>query len=153
MLTRCLLDSLQLNIGIIAACASFLKPLVGHVLKLNSTTAAYPSYPQYNRSHTTPLGSGNAPGSRRIGIPDKGLHDDFEMQYKSNILALERHESPSDSRFHAAQTGAGGHSSPGADYYRHRPSDSNSEDILLYEAEPANGIVRTREYEVRYSET
>ena len=149
MLTRCL-DSLQLNIGIIAACASFLKPLFGHLLKLNSTAAAYPSYPQYNRSHPTPLGSGHAPGKRRTGISDKGAHDDFEMQYKNNILALERHESPPDTRLHVAQGVSGGHSSPGADYYGHRPSDSNSEDILLYQAEPAQGIVRTREYEVKY---
>lgn len=138
-------NSLQLNIGIIAACASFLKPLVGRLLKLNSTAgASYPSYPQYNRSHRTPLSNGYASGSRRTG--------DFELQYKSNIRALERHDSPSLSQLQATQAAAGGHSSPSADYYKHRPSDTDSDDILLQQPAGPVGIVRTREYMVKYSE-
>lgn len=150
MLTPCL-NSLQLNIGIIAACASFLKPLVGHILKLNSTAASYPSYPQYNRSNRTHRGSRYAAGSRRAGASDTGAHDDFELQYKTNILALERQGSPSPARLQAGHAATGGNSPSGADYKDH-PSDTNSDDILLHQVEPAHGIVRTREYSVKYSE-
>lgn len=146
-------DSLQLNIGIIAACASFLKPLLGRLLKLNSTAASFPSYPQYNRSHHTPLGGGYGPGSRRTATSDRGAHDDFELQYKNNILALERQVSPPDTRLLVAQVNSGSHSSPGADYYKYHPSDTGSDDILLHQLELAHGIVRTREYMVKYSET
>ncbi|KAK1975023.1 hypothetical protein LZ30DRAFT_536072, partial [Colletotrichum cereale] len=38
-------QNLQLNIGIIAACASFLKPLFGGMLKLNSSVAYYRNDP------------------------------------------------------------------------------------------------------------
>lgn len=60
--------SLQLNIGIIAACASFLKPLVGRFLKINSSVGYYPSSQQYGRSGRTPMGAtALGSGARRQG--------------------------------------------------------------------------------------
>lgn len=137
------LDSLQLNIGIIAACASFLKPLLGRLLKLNSTAASYPTYTKYARSYrATPAGSKYASGSRRTGSASP--HDDFESQYRDNILALEREASP-----HAVPVVSGG-GMPGC--YKQQPPDVDSDDIQLLPLEPARGIVRTREYSVKYSE-
>ncbi|KAH6661951.1 hypothetical protein F5X68DRAFT_145206 [Plectosphaerella plurivora] len=60
-------QNLQLNIGIIAACASFLKPLVGRVLKINSSAGYYPSSQQYNRSG-------------RTGQVGNGQREDFELR-------------------------------------------------------------------------
>ncbi|SPO05278.1 uncharacterized protein DNG_07965 [Cephalotrichum gorgonifer] len=144
-------QNLQLNIGIIAACASFLKPLLGRLLKLNSTAASYPTYPQYNRSHLTHLSNGYAPGTRKtvISIPDNGPQVQFELQHKNNSLALDRQVSPAHARLQAA---AGSRSFSGAGFYKHSPSDTGSDDILLDQPEPTSGIVQTREYTVKYSE-
>lgn len=142
-------DSLQLNIGIIAACSSFLKPLLGRLLKLNSSAASYPTYPQYNRSHRAPLGNGYGPGTSRTGVSNQDPHDEFKLQYRNKIPAPEREASTVATK---VQVASRCNSPPGADYYKHRPSDTNSEDILLNQLEPAHGIVRTTEYTVKYSE-
>jgi hypothetical protein len=70
--------SLQLNIGIIAACASFLKPLVGRVLKINSSAGYYPSSQQYNRSGRTPMGASVMASGARRGNGQKV--EDFELR-------------------------------------------------------------------------
>ncbi|KAJ3945875.1 uncharacterized protein N0V96_004221 [Colletotrichum fioriniae] len=89
--------SLQLNIGIIAACASYLKPLFGRLLKINSSVDYYPSNERYGRSGQAPLGAGasrNTPyasGNRRTSrIPlDRSLHDEFELHTKEVFSVTE----------------------------------------------------------------
>ncbi|KAK7971542.1 hypothetical protein PG989_016558 [Apiospora arundinis] len=83
-------QNLQLNIGIIAACAQFLRPLLGRVLKINSTTAKS-SYPQ--KYNNTPEGRGrgskyglqtigSAAPKRRTRLGSQNL-DEFELQTKN----------------------------------------------------------------------
>ncbi|KAK8071365.1 Integral membrane protein [Apiospora hydei] len=75
---------LQLNIGIIAACAQFLRPLLGRVLKLNSTSAK--SYPQYNPEGRGKYGlqtiGSSAPNKRRTRLGSHNV-DEFELQTKN----------------------------------------------------------------------
>ncbi|KAK2040147.1 hypothetical protein LZ31DRAFT_604765 [Colletotrichum somersetense] len=46
-------QNLQLNMGIIAACASFLKPIFGRILKLDGSAACYNNYANYRTSDRT----------------------------------------------------------------------------------------------------
>lgn len=135
-----ILDSLQLNVGIIAACASFLKPLLGRLLKLN-TTAAYPTYPKYGRSYRTPIGSKYASGSRRTTLSP---YSDFESQCKGTVFEMEPRVSSPVARPHAVPMVSAGGSH---DDFKNPPNVS-SDNIQLLPMEPARGIVRTREYTV-----
>ncbi|OBT61571.1 hypothetical protein VE03_08942 [Pseudogymnoascus sp. 23342-1-I1] len=84
-------ENLQLNIGIIAACASFLKPLVGRFLKINSSAGYYASSQQYNRSGRTPL-SGGIGGSNaytnnkgRAGLNTRSKDNEFVRHIKNDV--------------------------------------------------------------------
>ncbi|GJC99442.1 hypothetical protein ColKHC_08268 [Colletotrichum higginsianum] len=133
-------QNLQLNVGIIAACASFLKPLFGRLLKINSSAAYYPSDPHYNRSGQTPLGAGGSRGNayaagRRASIPlDRSLHDEFEMHTKHDLGA----------------TPLEGRPSAEATYGYALSSDANSEEVILQQ-KGVQGIVCKRDFSVKYS--
>ncbi|KAK7946907.1 uncharacterized protein PG986_011228 [Apiospora aurea] len=87
-------QNLQLNIGIIAACAQFLRPLLGRVLKLNSTSAK--SYPQYNQEGRGKYGlqtiGSSAPNKRRTRLGSHNV-DEFELQTKNLELEEEGRDS------------------------------------------------------------
>ncbi|TIC93577.1 hypothetical protein CH35J_009223 [Colletotrichum higginsianum] len=142
-------QNLQLNVGIIAACASFLKPLFGRLLKINSSAAYYPSDPHYNRSGQTPLGAGGSRGNayaagRRASIPlDRSLHDEFEMHTKHDLGGGEP-------RTKGSQTPLEGRSSAEATYGYALSSDANSEEVILQQ-KGVHGIVCKRDFSVKYS--
>ncbi|KAK5660002.1 hypothetical protein OQA88_13468 [Cercophora sp. LCS_1] len=70
---------LQLNIGIIAACAATLKPLVNRVLKLGSTEQYYNSGSRYAYGTGRSRSRGGTLGTREAGRPRKLSDDEFEM--------------------------------------------------------------------------
>ncbi|UQC86562.1 uncharacterized protein CLUP02_12064 [Colletotrichum lupini] len=154
-------QNLQLNIGIIAACASYLKPLFGRLLKINSSVDYYPSNERYGRSGQTPLGGGasrNTPyasGNRRTSrIPlDRSLHDEFEMHTKDEFSVTERYVSGTGARADVVRSPIAmeGRCSAEAMYAGALPSDTNSEEIIL-QKEHGRGIVCTRDFSVKYSE-
>ncbi|KAJ0384906.1 hypothetical protein COL922a_007455 [Colletotrichum nupharicola] len=141
------LRSLQLNIGIIAACASFLKPLVGRYLKINSSAGYYPSYERYNHSGRTPLGAGTGGSKaqvnskRRTMIHEGNLQDEYELQKKGAMHIREQQMSPTTTEIHAGRS-VGNFGHPMASVYPSgAPSDTNSEELILQKTEPAQGIV------------
>ncbi|KAK4154633.1 hypothetical protein C8A00DRAFT_32589 [Chaetomidium leptoderma] len=96
-------QNLQLNIGLIAACASFLKPLVGRLLKLNSSAAgySYPSNNQYNRSGRTPMGvetigSRYPANKKRGGRADRSRGMDEEDEYELHTKNMMNHNDTDD---------------------------------------------------------
>ncbi len=141
-----------------AACASFLKPLVGRMLKINSSIgySSYPSGGGYNRSGRTPLGTdpigskyarNRAAGKRGHGFGSQhdGL-DEFELHTKKDHRGNE-------TRVEGAQQlpGCPSRDYPSAEAVDAVPSDTNSEEIILQKQEPGHGIVMTRDVTVRYS--
>ncbi|KAF3798057.1 hypothetical protein GCG54_00003960 [Colletotrichum gloeosporioides] len=146
------LRSLQLNIGIIAACASFLKPLVGRYLKINSSAGYYPSYERYNHSGRTPLGAetggskAQVNSKRRTVIHEGNLQDEYELQKKGAIHIREQQMSPTTTEIHAGRY-MGNFGDPMTSVYPPAvPSDTNSEELILQKTEPAQGIVCTRNF-------
>ncbi|KAK1489030.1 hypothetical protein CCUS01_14692 [Colletotrichum cuscutae] len=154
-------QNLQLNIGIIAACTSYLKPLFGRLLKINSSVDYYPSNERYGRSGQTPLGGGasrNTPyasGNRRTSRTplDRSLHDEFEMHTKDEFSVTERYVSGIGTRADVVRSPIAmeGRCSAEAMYAGTLPSDTNSEEIIL-QKEHGRGIVCTRDFSVKYSE-
>ncbi|KAL2882025.1 hypothetical protein SGCOL_002766 [Colletotrichum sp. CLE4] len=157
-------QNLQLNVGIIAACASYLKPLFGRLLKINSSVGYYPSNERYGRSGQTPLGAGasrsNAysSGNKRTSrIPlDRSLHDEFEMHTKDDFRVTGRYVNGgtgTDTRADTVRSPVAmeGRCSTEAVYAGGLPSDANSEEIIL-QKEHGRGIVCTRDFSVLYSE-
>lgn len=149
------MNSLQLNIGIIAACASFLKPLVGRILKINSSAAYYPTYPQYNRSGRTPLGTldTNVGNNMRTGMPDQSPRHDRDLPAKGDTRQTQYELSSlgRKDQMPRSQVTSGEHSSSEAIYTYELPSDSNSEELILQQQDGTNGIIRTRQFTVQYS--
>ncbi|KAL0938267.1 uncharacterized protein CTRU02_207998 [Colletotrichum truncatum] len=151
-------QNLQLNIGIIAACASYLKPLFGRMLKINSTMDYYPNNERYGRSGQTPLGGAGSrsnayASARRTGIPlDLSVHDEFEMHTKDDTRVVERQVSVVGSRGNMVRSPVAmeGRSSAEAVYTGCLPSDTNSEEIILDKGQ--RGILCTRDFTVKYSE-
>ncbi|KAL2133536.1 hypothetical protein VTI74DRAFT_8758 [Chaetomium olivicolor] len=148
-------QNLQLNIGIIAACASFLKPLVGRILKINSSVGYSYSNNPYNRSGRTPKGTGGATGNKyasnnRSRRAAGGSHvDGFELQTQNGIGA-EDGEPQVVARVHATRSGSHEYSSTEA-VGGGVPSDTNSEEIILQKQETGRGIMMTRNVTVQYS--
>jgi CCR4-NOT transcriptional regulation complex NOT5 subunit len=151
--------SLQLNIGIIAACASFLKPLVGRFLKINSSAAYYASSQQYNRSGRTPLSGGIGESNaytnskRRAGLNTRNEDDEFVRHIKndvrvSDIRLQDLKSSPVETKIQSAQSSAGDYC---ADAIYDMPSHTNSEEVILQNPNPSNGIMRTRDVTLKYS--
>ncbi|KAK3905696.1 hypothetical protein C8A05DRAFT_12497 [Staphylotrichum tortipilum] len=140
-------ENLQLNIGIMAACASFLKPLVGRLLKLGSTAGGYSSYPSsggryYNRSGRTPMGGGTgggtigsryANGNKRRAADQSDVDDEFELHPKQPEQVVETVQAAL--RDYASTQGGVA------------SSDSNSEEMILQKQQ---GIVLTRDVTIRY---
>jgi hypothetical protein len=148
VLTR-LAHSLQLNIGIIAACASFLKPLVGRLLKINSTLGyTYPSNP-YNRSGRTPMGvetiGGGYSAHKRRG--DRS-HADDELELHTRVS--DEHQVVTRVQAARSRVTSPDHSSMEA--VDALQSDTNSEEVILQKMEPtAKGIMISRDVSVRYT--
>jgi hypothetical protein len=144
-------NSLQLNIGIIAACASFLKPLLGRLLKINSTIGySYPSN-QYNRSGRTPAGAetigSGYPAKRRRGRSEV---DEFELHTKNDGHRDKDHQVvTSVQALRSRGVTSPDHSS--TDAVDAPQSDANSEEIILQKTEPAHGIMISRDVSVRYT--
>ncbi|KAF4835479.1 hypothetical protein CGCSCA4_v012630 [Colletotrichum siamense] len=140
-------QNLQLNIGIIAACASFLKPLVGRYLKINSSAGYYPSYERYNHSGRTPLGAGTGGSKaqvhskRRTMIHEANLQDEYELQKKDAMHIREQQMSPTTTEIHAGRSMRNFGDTMGSVYPSGAASDTNSEELILQKTEPAQGIV------------
>lgn len=148
--------SLQLNIGIIAACASFLKPLVGRLLKINTSAGYYPSGQYaYGRSGRTPLGTN--PGSRTNNKRRTGMgQDDFELHTKSEVTVGERgvSVSPGTTRVQGTRSRTSDLHPDGGMYASegNAHSDANSEEIILQKPEPSHGIMMRRDFTVEYGQ-
>lgn len=149
-------QNLQLNIGIIAACASFLRPLVGRFLKINTISGDYRSGSN-NKGSGRPAIATIGSNSYAPGRPGKGAHaledgfetDDFEM-----------HTRPADQKSPNAKRTAYDDSLPlrlqrsQEGFYTYGvTSDSRSEDLIFQTPEPIRGIVLTRDIRVQYSRT
>jgi hypothetical protein len=152
-------DSLQLNIGIIAACASFLRPLVGRFLKLNTTAMNYQSNSNNKGSARPTLGTigsnSYAPGrhgkSGAHTIEDEFETDEFEMHTRAAEHSTSR-SSPNNEpgeeeirplRLQRSEEG----------FYTYGvTSDSKSEELIIQKPEPVRGIVLTRDVRVQYSD-
>ncbi|KAL2205543.1 hypothetical protein CC79DRAFT_1371353 [Sarocladium strictum] len=142
-------QNLQLNIGIIAACASFLRPLVGRFLKLNTSAINYyQSGSNHNNkgSSTRPTLGTIGSSSYATGRHGKGAHtiedecdtDEFELHTKTADTA----STSEDVRPLRSE---------GGNYMYGVTSDSRSDDLIIQKPEPARGIVRTRDVRVQYS--
>lgn len=163
--------SLQLNIGIIAACAQFLRPLLGRVLKLNST--AVKSYPQYNQEGRGKYGLqtiGSSATKRRTRLGSLNV-DEFELQTKNledRDAGVGIGESNSETSSPATTvpqraqpqreypvSGSGNSHSAAAYYSDGRTTstpDSKSEDYILHKSDKdMEGIVCRKDYTVQYS--
>lgn len=131
---------MQLNIGIIAACASFLKPLVGRMLKINSSAGYYPSDQPYNRSGRVGHSGSNAYGNRSrqngTGTGSRPPADDFEMHTKSETVVRSQEVSSTTTR-----------SIPGGD----GGSNNDSQENILLNSSPTPGIMCTKDFTVNYS--
>ncbi|AEO56546.1 hypothetical protein MYCTH_2301628 [Thermothelomyces thermophilus ATCC 42464] len=151
-------ENLQLNIGIIAACASFLKPLVGRMLKINSSAAySYPSTP-YGRSNgrggRTPIGVdtiGSKYANRRRAADESHPDDDFELRTKHNGSPTGDPQVVTSVQAAARTRRAGSPHLSAAETVDAVPSDANSEEIILQTKDASHGIVMTRDVSVRYS--
>ncbi|KAK8067545.1 Integral membrane protein [Apiospora saccharicola] len=158
-------QNLQLNIGIIAACAQFLRPLLGRVLKLNSTAVkSYPQYPnQEGRGKYGLQTIGSSATKRRTRLGSLNV-DEFELQTKnledrdSGVgvespsvanspattavprRAVETSTGPQQRRGYPGGGGGGGgdtHSAAAALYSERMAStpDSNSEEYILHHSD------------------
>ncbi|RFU73495.1 alcohol dehydrogenase nadp+ [Trichoderma arundinaceum] len=146
-------ENLQLDIGIIAACASFLKPLVGRILKINSSAGYYPTSQHYNRSGRTQLGRGVGRSSvhtnskRRTSLHNQNEHNEFVQHTRNDVQVNDIHLgdlklSPVETRVHEARSSPHNYS---ADAIYSMPLDTNSEEIILQKPEPSYGIICTRD--------
>ncbi|KAL8369498.1 hypothetical protein RB595_000020 [Gaeumannomyces hyphopodioides] len=157
-------QNLQLNIGIIAACASFLKPLLGRVLKLNSTAGRHGySSQQYKVSGgragfgTGTIGSGGGTRNRaRADGTVSGPGDDVELHDnmgKPAVATVHTHEQLHPSR---AETGVGvvdpAVTRVEANGVRlGAPSPATSMDMILGAGAEDGAISFTRTFSVKYS--
>lgn len=149
-------QNLQLNIGIIAASASFLKPLVGRILKINSTIGYYGT--SGNAGSGRPYGSqtiGSRASKRRTIITDRAVIQDYELDKFHGTIPDDSKLSPIAERTRPVRSPI--HDSPrsiGAFYEEGTQLDNSSEEIILQKPEPlgAGGIVLKREYTVKYGE-
>ncbi|KAK4040002.1 hypothetical protein C8A01DRAFT_16056 [Parachaetomium inaequale] len=143
-------QNLQLNIGIIAACASFLKPLVGRLLKINSSAGnSYPSTPYGGR---TPMAveiiGSKYPHRRRAA--DESHMDEFELRTKNSGSPVK-----GGNQVVTSVEGARSSRRTSPDYSTENvdavASDTNSEEIILQKQDGPRGIMMTRDVSVHYS--
>ena len=138
--------SLQLNIGIIAACATSLKPLVSRALGL-STTDRYNSNSRY------------AYGSRSRGTPGTKRPVDATGSRHDRIATIQEFELEDElgrgsaSRTAVLTNSKGETSSTATSFYKHGSTDgSGSEEMILSNSPPQQnfkGILRTTEVIVK----
>jgi hypothetical protein len=125
--------SLQLNIGIIAACATSLKPLFARILKL-STTEHY-----YNNSPAARYGYGSrSRGSKLTGARGGGTNNGHGMgrsrNHNNDAYELESAMRLSDDATDFAAAGGKGetYSTATSSFYKHgSPNGSGSEEMIL----------------------
>lgn len=126
---------LQLNLGIIAACAPTLKPLVGHALKLSSRDKYYGEYYANNQSRQS---RGDALRSARMSRPDNAFENfEFELTNK-----------PYGNKSNQLQTTIAGGVDSDSEKGTTNLKRSDSEERILQAGDP-KGIVRTTEIEIR----
>lgn len=147
--------SLQLNIGIAAACASFLKPLVGRLLKINSSVAYSHPPNSYNRGGRTPGDDVEGIGGKYYAASNRGADrsdvDEVELQTKNDVGAGDHRVM---TKIQAPRTHVASPDFSSAEAVDAVPSDANSEDMILplqKHREGNSGIVITRDITVRYS--
>ncbi|KAH9903519.1 hypothetical protein F4778DRAFT_780906 [Xylariomycetidae sp. FL2044] len=137
--------NLQLNFGLIAACASFLKPLLGRVLRLNTTNYRNTSnyYVQSpSRRKTRTFGSQGHPGISWRGDRDGDLEmKDFEagIHGKSSAEAIGGGRQVTIQAMHIS-----------SEDMSIRP-DSDSEELILQKPDPKSptaGIMMTTELKI-----
>ncbi|KAH8170189.1 integral membrane protein [Sarocladium implicatum] len=148
-------QNLQVNIGIIAACASFLRPLVGRFLKISTSAMNYPS-DSNKKSSTRPtlgtIGSNSyGPGRRGKGvhaIEDECDSDEFELHTRTGAdpTSSKNNTGEEDDRQLRFQRSEEGLYSYGV------TSDSRSDELIIQNPEPVRGIMMTRDVRVQYSE-
>ncbi|KAH8892711.1 hypothetical protein GQ53DRAFT_118711 [Thozetella sp. PMI_491] len=142
---------MQLNLGITAACAPSLKPLVGSILNLKSLTPKY-NYPN-SGAYGTPGRSGRGTGARGVGTAASRGY----IKQNSNNDGLEEFELR-DRRLHGDHAGAYSVSAKGPNSPELSHSDGASRDRAGSEESilagtrdsPGKGIFRTTEVTVTY---
>ncbi|KAK1451894.1 hypothetical protein CMEL01_06468 [Colletotrichum melonis] len=122
-------EFLQLNLGIIAACAPSLKPLVGHALKISSSDR-YHGELYENRRRT-----GTNTSKRRQGYRVHDSQVEYEMQGGTFAGSPEVQRSAVDNL----------HQSP---YGKDGSRGSGSEDMILQD-DKGQGIMRTTEISIK----
>jgi hypothetical protein len=153
-------NSLQFNFGLIAACASFLKPIVGRVLKIDSTggyaygPGANNRYYHRQRDGRNSQGAlqtiGSKYANRRRGELSQ-LDDEYELHPKDAARDGEHHVV---TKVHATGRSktviSPDHSS--VDVVDANHSDGNSEEIILQgRGQVPHGIMMTRDVTVQYT--
>ncbi|UQC80338.1 uncharacterized protein CLUP02_05821 [Colletotrichum lupini] len=122
-------EFLQLNLGIIAACAPSLKPLVGHALKISSSDR-YHGELYENRRRT-----GTNTSKRRQGYRVHDSQVEYEMHGRTFAGSSEVQRSAVDNL----------HQSP---YGKDGSRGSGSEDMILQD-DKGQGIMRTTEISIK----
>ncbi|GJC83969.1 hypothetical protein ColLi_06807 [Colletotrichum liriopes] len=120
---------LQLNLGIIAACAPSLKPLVGHALKISSSDRYHGELYENRR----PTGTNTS--KRRQGYRVHDGPGEFEM-----------HDRPFAGSPEVRHTAVG--SIHGGVYEKDDSRGSGSEDMILKD-DAGHGIMRTTEISIK----
>ncbi|KAK4142488.1 uncharacterized protein C8A04DRAFT_13202 [Dichotomopilus funicola] len=144
-------ENLQLNLGIIAACASCLRPLVGRILRLNSTS---------DNSHTHTHGHRHNPfGTATIGSNDRNGRRHRKQPSSSTAGAISHSEDHELSTFNDEPTtiddddddySNGNNNNNNSDGGGEVPSDANSEEVILQMEERFEGIMTRTDITVRY---
>ncbi|KAK1963320.1 hypothetical protein LY78DRAFT_614479 [Colletotrichum sublineola] len=121
-------EFLQLNLGIIAACAPSLKPLLGRALKISSNG------PYHGELYENRRPTGTSTSKRRQGYRVHDSYGEFEM-----------YDRPFAGTPEVSHTAVG--NIDGAAYKRNGSRGSESEDMILKE-ERVHGIMRTTEISI-----
>ncbi|KAL0939171.1 uncharacterized protein CTRU02_205781 [Colletotrichum truncatum] len=125
-------EFLQLNLGIIAACAPSLKPLVGHALKISSSDRYHGELYENRR----PTGTNTS--MRRRGYRVQDSQRDYEMHDRPFAGSPDAHHAGVGNSTHSAVYDKGGTS----------VSRSDSEEMILRD-DKGQGIMRTTEISIQ----
>ena len=135
---------LQINIGIIAACAPSLKPLVTKALKLSTYRSRYGYGDRYGDRY------GNSRATATIGGGGGGLSHNRRSKFNRDNYALEELGSDSGKQSDEVQfSNRGGNNTASATFYR----STGDSDEMIWSSGPVHrdmkGIVRTTEVIVK----
>ncbi|KAE9573391.1 hypothetical protein CGCSCA5_v004381 [Colletotrichum siamense] len=125
-------EFLQLNLGIIAACAPSLKPLVGHALKISSSDRYHGELYENRR----PTGTNSS--MRRRGYREHNSQAEYELQDRPFAGSPDAHKAAVGNIHDTVYEKHGG-----------RGSGSGSEEMILREDKSNAGIMRTTEISVQ----